>query len=162
GERRPRPLREIVELLRDTYCRYVGVEFMHIQELPIRRWLEERMERTRNAAPLTRDEQSRILARLNAAEAFEKFLHKAYIGQKRFSLEGAEALVPMLDALLSDAADAGLEEAVIGTSHRGRLNVLSNVVGKSYEAIFREFEGAVDPDSVQGSGDVKYHLGAEG
>ncbi|HEX4823665.1 MAG TPA: multifunctional oxoglutarate decarboxylase/oxoglutarate dehydrogenase thiamine pyrophosphate-binding subunit/dihydrolipoyllysine-residue succinyltransferase subunit [Candidatus Polarisedimenticolaceae bacterium] len=162
GSRRARSLREIVEVLRDTYCRYVGVEFMHIQELAIRRWLEERMESSRNAAPLSSDDQARVLAKLNAAEAFEKFLHKAYVGQKRFSLEGAETLVPMLDALLSDAADAGIDEAVIGTSHRGRLNVLSNIVGKSYEAIFREFEGAVDPESVQGSGDVKYHLGAEG
>jgi 2-oxoglutarate dehydrogenase E1 component len=162
GERRARPLREILEILRDTYCRYVGVEFMHIQELPIRRWLEERMEASRNAAPLTDDDHGRILAKLNAAEAFEKFLHKTYVGQKRFSLEGAESLVPMLDALLSGAADVGIEEAVIGTSHRGRLNVLSNVIGKSHEAIFREFEGGTDPSSVQGSGDVKYHLGASG
>src|SRR5205814_8809247 len=94
--------------------------------------------------------------------AFEKFLHKAYVGQKRFSLEGAETLVPMLDVVLSDATDAGIEEAVIGTSHRGRLSILSNVVGKSFEAIFREFEGGTDPASVQGSGDVKYHLGASG
>jgi 2-oxoglutarate dehydrogenase E1 component len=162
GERRSRPLREILEILRDTYCRYVGVEFMHIQELPIRRWLEERMESSRNASPLTQDEQSHLLAKLNAAEAFEKFLHKAYVGQKRFSLEGAETLVPMLDVLLSDAVDAGIEEAVIGTSHRGRLNILSNIVGKSFEAIFREFEGEADSGTFQGSGDVKYHLGASG
>ena len=162
GSRAARPLREILEVLRDTYCRYVGVEFMHIQELPIRRWLEERMESTRNAAPLPADLQRRILAKLNAAEAFEKFLHTAYVGQKRFSLEGAETLVPMLDALLNDAAEAGIDEAVIGMSHRGRLNILSNVVGKSFASIFREFEGDADASSVQGSGDVKYHLGATG
>jgi 2-oxoglutarate decarboxylase len=162
GSREPRPLREILDVLRETYCRYVGVEFMHIQELPIRRWLEERMESTRNAAPLTRDEQQRILQKLNAAEAFEKFLHTTYVGQKRFSLEGAETLVPMLDVLLTDAAAAGFEEAVIGMSHRGRLNILSNVVGKSVATIFREFEGELDPETAHGSGDVKYHVGAAG
>jgi 2-oxoglutarate dehydrogenase E1 component len=162
GSRESRPLREILDVLRETYCRYVGVEFMHIQELPIRRWLEERMESTRNAAPLAREEQDRILQKLNAAEAFEKFLHTAYVGQKRFSLEGAETLVPMLDALLTDAAAAGFEEAVIGMSHRGRLNILSNVVGKSYATIFREFEGELDPEAAHGSGDVKYHVGAAG
>jgi len=162
GSRETRPLREILDVLRDTYCRYVGVEFMHIQELPIRRWLEQRMESTRNAAPLSPEEQGRILSKLNDAEAFEKFLHTTYVGQKRFSLEGAETLVPMLDDLLSHAADAGVEEAVIGMAHRGRLNILSNVVGKSYAAIFREFEGELDPSSAHGSGDVKYHVGAGG
>jgi 2-oxoglutarate dehydrogenase E1 component len=162
GSRDARSLRETLDILRDTYCRYVGVEFMHIQELPIRRWLEQRMETTRNAAALSPDEQARILAKLNAAEAFEKFLHATYVGQKRFSLEGAETLVPMIDALLNDAAAAGTEEAVIGMSHRGRLNLLCNVVGKSYNAIFREFEGELDPDTAHGSGDVKYHVGAAG
>jgi 2-oxoglutarate dehydrogenase E1 component len=162
GSKEARSLRETLDILRDTYCRYVGVEFMHIQELPIRRWLEERMESTRNAAGLTAEEQARILAKLNDAEAFEKFLHTTYVGQKRFSLEGAETLVPMIDALLTDAASAGIEEAVIGMSHRGRLNLLCNVVGKSYNAIFREFEGELDPESAHGSGDVKYHVGATG
>ena len=162
GTREPRPLREILDVLRETYCRYVGVEFMHIQELSIRRWLEERMESSRNAAPLAAEEQARILQKLGAAEAFEKFLHTTYVGQKRFSLEGGETLVPMLDALLSDAAGAGVAEAVIGMTHRGRLNILSNVVGKSLASIFREFEGELDPNAAHGSGDVKYHLGATG
>ena len=162
GSKDARALREILDILRDTYCRYVGVEFMHIQELPIRRWLEARMESTRNAAALATEEQGRILTKLNDAEAFEKFLHATYVGQKRFSLEGAETLVPMIDALLNDAAAAGIQEAVIGMSHRGRLNLLCNVVGKSYNAIFREFEGELDPDTAHGSGDVKYHVGATG
>jgi 2-oxoglutarate dehydrogenase E1 component len=162
GTREPRPLREILDVLRETYCRYVGVEFMHIQELSIRRWLQERMETSRNAEPLTAEQQARILQKLGAAEAFEKFLHTTYVGQKRFSLEGGETLVPMLDALLTDAADAGLKEAVIGMTHRGRLNILSNVVGKSHASIFREFEGELDPEAAHGSGDVKYHLGASG
>lgn len=156
------PLREILEILRETYCRHVGVEFYHIPEPEVRHWLQERMEGTRNAEPLPRELQARILAKLNAAEAFERFLHTTYVGHKRFSLEGAETLIPMLDALLNDAAALGVVEAVIGMAHRGRLNVLANVVGKSYEAIFREFEGTVDPESIQGSGDVKYHLGATG
>ena len=162
GKREPRPLREILDVLRETYCRYVGVEYMHIQELSIRRWLQERMESSRNAAALTPREQARILQKLGAAEAFEKFLHTTYVGQKRFSLEGGETLVPMLDALLSDAVDLGVEEAVIGMTHRGRLNILSNVVGKSLASIFREFEGELDPNAAHGSGDVKYHLGATG
>ncbi|HJQ97066.1 MAG TPA: multifunctional oxoglutarate decarboxylase/oxoglutarate dehydrogenase thiamine pyrophosphate-binding subunit/dihydrolipoyllysine-residue succinyltransferase subunit, partial [Candidatus Polarisedimenticolaceae bacterium] len=162
GSREARPLREILDVLRDTYCRYVGVEFMHIQELSIRRWLQERMETSRNAAPLTPAEQARILEKLGSAEAFEKFLHTTYVGQKRFSLEGGETLVPMLDAILSDAADSGIREAVIGMPHRGRLNILSNVVGKSNASIFREFEGELDPEAAHGSGDVKYHLGASG
>ena len=114
----------------------------------------------RPSSPL--DEKHRILERLNAAEAFERFLHTKYLGQKRFSLEGAETLIPMLDALCSEAADSGMTDVVFGMTHRGRLNVLANVVGKSYEQIFREFEGELDPASAQGSGDVKYHLGATG
>ncbi len=155
-------LREILEILRETYCRHLGVEFYHIPEPEIRRWLEERMERTRNAEPLSRETQRQILAKLNAAEAFERFLHSTYVGHKRFSLEGAETLIPALDALLTDAAEAGVEEAIVGMAHRGRLNVLANVVGKSHGAIFAEFEGVVDPASTEGSGDVKYHLGASG
>ena len=104
----------------------------------------------------------RILSRLNVAEAFETFLQTKYVGQRRFSLEGGESLIPLLDAVISEAADAALDEAVIGMAHRGRLNVLANIVGKSYGQIFKEFEGNLDPKSTQGSGDVKYHLGAEG
>jgi len=162
GETGMIPLREILDVLRETYCRHVGVEFYHIPEPEVRRWLEQRMERTRNAEPLAGAVQSRILDKLNAAEAFEKFLHAAYVGHKRFSLEGAETLIPMLDALFNDAVEADIREAVVGMAHRGRLNVLANVVGKSYGTIFREFEGTVDPDSTEGSGDVKYHLGARG
>ncbi len=162
GESGMSALREILEILRETYCRHVGVEFYHIPEPEVRRWLERRMERTRNAEPLSRGMQSRILEKLNAAEAFERFLHSTYVGHKRFSLEGAETLIPALDALLNDAVQEGIEEAVVGMAHRGRLNVLTNVVGKSYGAIFREFEGTVDPESREGSGDVKYHLGARG
>jgi 2-oxoglutarate dehydrogenase E1 component len=155
-------LREILEVVRGTYTRHVGVEFMHMQEPEVRGWLQERMEATRNAEPLDREDQQRILGTLNAAEAFEKFLHSTYVGHKRFSLEGAEAVIPMLDALLNKAADAGVDSCVIGMAHRGRLNVLANTVGKSHEQIFREFEGDIDPTSMHGSGDVKYHLGATG
>src|SRR5207302_9078248 len=104
----------------------------------------------------------RILMKLNDAEAFEKFLHTKYVGHKRFSLEGAETVIPMLDSLFNAATVAGVIESVIGMAHRGRLNVLANILGKSYEKIFHEFEGDVDPNTTQGSGDVKYHLGAEG
>jgi 2-oxoglutarate dehydrogenase E1 component len=162
GETRTLPLREILDTLRETYCRHVGVEFMHIQESEVRRWLEERLERRGGPEELDAADKDRILERLNAAEAFEKFLHSAYVGQKRFSLEGAETLIPMLGGLLDDAASAGVEEAVIGMAHRGRLNVIANVAGKSYGAIFREFEGESDPESSHGSGDVRYHLGASG
>ncbi|HET9298739.1 MAG TPA: multifunctional oxoglutarate decarboxylase/oxoglutarate dehydrogenase thiamine pyrophosphate-binding subunit/dihydrolipoyllysine-residue succinyltransferase subunit, partial [Candidatus Polarisedimenticolaceae bacterium] len=153
-------LRETLEILRDTYCGHIGVEFMHIPEGDIRAWLQERMETPRQ--PFPREAQLRILDRLNVASAFERFLHTTYVGQKRFSLEGAETLIPMLDALLLDAAEGGVEEMVLGMAHRGRLNVIAHVVGKGAAQIFREFEGELDPAAVQGSGDVKYHLGAEG
>src|SRR4029453_13641500 len=110
----------------------------------------------------TKEQKDRILERLNAAESFEKFLATKYVGPKRFGMEGAESATPVLDGILSNAADAGFEGAALGMAHRGRLNVLSNIMGKSYEAIFGEFEGHVDPNTVQGSGDVKYHLGATG
>ena len=133
---------------------------MHIQEPDQKEWIQEHVE---VAAPEPdADEKRRILDRLNAAEAFERFVHTKYLGQKRFSLEGAETLIPMLDAVCSSAADDDMAEIVMGMAHRGRLNVLANVVGKSYSQIFREFEGELDPTSTQGSGDVKYHLGAKG
>jgi len=153
-------LREILGVLRDSYCRRIGIEYMHIQDPEERRWIQERVE-----VPFTkpsRDEQLRILRRLNAAEAFETFLQTKYVGQKRFSLEGGESVIPMLDQIMSAAAEGGLDEVTIGMPHRGRLNVLANLAGKSYGQIFREFEGNQDPRSVQGSGDVKYHLGTEG
>ncbi|HWB34727.1 MAG TPA: multifunctional oxoglutarate decarboxylase/oxoglutarate dehydrogenase thiamine pyrophosphate-binding subunit/dihydrolipoyllysine-residue succinyltransferase subunit, partial [Rugosimonospora sp.] len=153
-------LREVLGLLRDSYCRTVGVEYMHLQDPRQRRWLQERLEAGHARTP--REDQIRILRRLNAAEAFETFLQTKYVGQKRFSLEGGESLIPLLDAILSKAANAGLDEVGIGMAHRGRLNVLANIAGKSYAQIFGEFEGNQDPGTVQGSGDVKYHLGTEG
>ncbi|SEF87122.1 2-oxoglutarate dehydrogenase E1 component [Actinacidiphila yanglinensis] len=153
-------LRDILGVLRDSYCRTVGVEYMHIQDPKQRKWIQDRIERP-HAKP-EREEQLRILRRLNAAEAFETFLQTKYVGQKRFSLEGGESVIPLLDAVLDAAAESRLDEVIIGMAHRGRLNVLANIVGKSYAQIFREFEGNLDPKSMHGSGDVKYHLGAEG
>ena len=154
-------LRDILGVLRGAYCRTIGVEYMHIQDPEQRRWIQERVE-----VPQTKieaKEQLSILRKLNAAEAFESFLQTKYVGQKRFSLEGGESVIPLLDAILSDAAEAGLDEVCIGMPHRGRLNVLANIAGKSYTQIFREFEGNYEVEgSVQGSGDVKYHLGTEG
>src|SRR5205823_1355468 len=154
------PLGEILGVLRDAYCRRIGVEYMHIQEPDQKRWIQEQVEGV-NAA-LEPDEQGHILDRLNAAEAFERFLHTKYVGHKRFGLEGAESAIPLIDELLDLAAQSGTQEGVLGMAHRGRLNVLANIVGKSYRQIFREFEGDIDPDTIQGSGDVKYHVGAAG
>ncbi|WP_431954694.1 multifunctional oxoglutarate decarboxylase/oxoglutarate dehydrogenase thiamine pyrophosphate-binding subunit/dihydrolipoyllysine-residue succinyltransferase subunit [Actinacidiphila sp. bgisy167] len=153
-------LRDILGVLRDSYCRTVGIEFMHIQDPLQRKWIQDRVERPHTKPE--RDEQLRILRRLNAAEAFETFLQTKYVGQKRFSLEGGESVIPLLDAVIDAAAESRLDEVVIGMAHRGRLNVLANIVGKSYAQIFREFEGNLDPKSMHGSGDVKYHLGAQG
>ncbi|MFF5667154.1 multifunctional oxoglutarate decarboxylase/oxoglutarate dehydrogenase thiamine pyrophosphate-binding subunit/dihydrolipoyllysine-residue succinyltransferase subunit [Streptomyces griseofuscus] len=153
-------LRDILGVLRDSYCRTTGIEFMHIQDPKQRKWIQDRVERG-HAKP-EREEQLRILRRLNAAEAFETFLQTKYVGQKRFSLEGGESVIPLLDAVIDSAAESRLDEVVIGMAHRGRLNVLANIVGKSYAQIFREFEGNLDPKSMHGSGDVKYHLGANG
>ncbi len=153
-------LSEALDLLRDAYCRTLAIEYMHIQDPEQKRWIQHHVEGV--PATLAPTEQRHILDRLNAAEAFERFLHTRYVGQKRFGLEGAESTIVLLDTLLDEAATAGLNEAVLGMAHRGRLNVLANIVGKSYGEIFREFEGDLDPDSVQGSGDVKYHKGASG
>ncbi|WP_345623407.1 multifunctional oxoglutarate decarboxylase/oxoglutarate dehydrogenase thiamine pyrophosphate-binding subunit/dihydrolipoyllysine-residue succinyltransferase subunit, partial [Streptomyces ziwulingensis] len=153
-------LRDILGVLRDSYCRTTGIEFMHIQDPKQRKWIQDRVERGHSKPE--REEQLRILRRLNAAEAFETFLQTKYVGQKRFSLEGGESVIPLLDAVLDSAAESRLDEVVVGMAHRGRLNVLANIVGKSYAQIFREFEGNLDPKSMHGSGDVKYHLGAEG
>ncbi|MEZ0066020.1 2-oxoglutarate decarboxylase [Streptacidiphilus sp. MAP12-20] len=153
-------LRDILGVLRDSYCRTVGIEYMHIQDPKQRRWIQARVERGHDRPE--REEQLRILRRLNAAEAFETFLQTKYVGQKRFSLEGGESVIPLLDAVLDSAAESRLDEAVMGMAHRGRLNVLANIVGKSYAQIFREFEGNLDPKSMHGSGDVKYHLGSQG
>ena len=153
-------LGKLLGVLRDAYCRTIGVEYMHIQETDEQRWIQSKFERP--VEPLDKDAKLRILERLNAAEAFERFLATKYVGTKRFGLEGAESVIPILDEILAAAADTGLSASVLGMAHRGRLNVLSNIMGKSYDAIFREFEGYLDPNSVQGSGDVKYHLGATG
>jgi 2-oxoglutarate decarboxylase len=153
-------LRDILGVLRDSYCRRVGVEYMHIQDPEERRWIQERVEK-KYAKP-SPEEQRHIMARLNAAEAFETFLATKYVGQKRFSLEGGESLIPLLDEILQASAESKLDEVVIGMAHRGRLNVLANIVGKPYEKIFNEFEGHLDPKTAQGSGDVKYHLGMTG
>ncbi len=157
-----RPLREIIEIVRDTYTRKVGIEYMHISDPTEKRWLQERIEPVRCEEPIAPEAKRRILQKLNAAEAFERFIHTKYIGHKRFSLEGAESVIPLLDAVLSDAAEQEAEEIVMGMAHRGRLNVLANILNKPYEAIFSEFEGNIDPNTTQGSGDVKYHLGAKG
>ena len=160
GGKRTMPLRDILGVLRDSYCRKIGIEYMHIQSPEEREWIQSHVEREHEK--VDRDEQLRILRRLNNAEAFETFLQTKYVGQKRFSLEGGESLIPLLDGVLTRAAKAGLDETVIGMAHRGRLNVLGNICGKSYGQIFGEFEGNLDPRSSHGSGDVKYHLGTEG
>jgi len=153
-------MRKILGILRDSYCRTIGIEYMHIQEPAQRKWIQDRVERPHESLP--REEHLRILDKLNEAEIFETFLQTKFVGQKRFSLEGGESAIVLLDEVCEQAAEANLEEVCMGMPHRGRLNVLSNIVGKSYEQIFREFEGNLDPRTVQGSGDVKYHLGSEG
>ena len=153
-------LRDVLGVLRDSYCRTVGVEYMHIMDPAQRRWIQRRVEIKHEKPPV--EEQKYILGRLNSAEAFETFLQTKYIGQKRFSLEGGETVIALLDAALNRAAEFGMDEVVLGMAHRGRLNVLANIVGKPYSQIFREFEGNMDPGQSHGSGDVKYHLGAEG
>ncbi len=153
-------LRDVMGVLRDSYCRRVGIEYMHIQEPDERAWIQARVERSAERPDPA--EQLHVLERLGAAEAFESFLQTKYVGQRRFSMEGAESTIPTLDEVLDRAADAGMDEVVIGMAHRGRLNVLANIVGKSYRQIFDEFEGHLDPQTAHGSGDVKYHLGAEG
>ncbi|HUY33195.1 MAG TPA: 2-oxoglutarate dehydrogenase E1 component [Pirellulales bacterium] len=151
-------LRGIIEHLRNTYCRSIGVQFMHIDNPNVRHWLQDRMEATQNRLPLSRREQLRILTRLTNAFVFEEFIQKKFTGAKTFSLEGAESLVPLLDLAIEKAGEQGIDEIVLGMAHRGRLNVLANVMGKSARAIFREFED-VDPELHLGRGDVKYHLG---
>ncbi|MGV0577089.1 multifunctional oxoglutarate decarboxylase/oxoglutarate dehydrogenase thiamine pyrophosphate-binding subunit/dihydrolipoyllysine-residue succinyltransferase subunit [Mycolicibacterium elephantis] len=153
-------LRDVLAVLRDAYCRHIGVEYTHILEPEQQQWLQERIE-GRHDKP-TVAQQKYILSRLNAAEAFETFLQTKYVGQKRFSLEGAETVIPTMDAVIDQCAEHGLDEVVIGMPHRGRLNVLANIVGKPYSQIFSEFEGNLNPSQAHGSGDVKYHLGASG
>ncbi len=152
-------LRGILSTLRETYCGTVGIEYMHIQDPVQRQWIQERVENKRYQVSLMLDTKRAVLTKLYAAETFEAFLHTKFVGHKRFSLEGAEALIPLLDMLIEHGVTQGVEELVIGMPHRGRLNVLANTLGKSYEVIFSEFEGNVDPSLMMGTGDVKYHLG---
>ncbi len=159
GGRDRATLREILKMLRDAYCRTVGVEYMHIQDPAQRVWWQKRLER--DWEDIGGDERRRILTKLEQAEAFETFLQTKYVGQKRFSLEGGESLIVALDRLLDAAAHDGLDEVVIGMAHRGRLNVLTNIAGKSYAQVFDEFEGNGVIEGA-GTGDVKYHLGTEG
>ena len=160
GGRRTMLLREILGVLRDSYCRTVGIEYMHIQDPAQRLWFQQQLEHPYEKPD--HDAQLRILQKLNQAEAFETFLQTKYVGQKRFSLEGAESAVSLVDEILQAATEDALDEVAIAMAHRGRLNVLANIAGKTYGQIFREFEGTQDVGSVQGSGDVKYHLGTEG
>ena len=153
-------LEEILAILREAYCRTTGIEYGHIMDPEQKKWIQQRVEGV--STTLSVEAQHRVLEALNEAEVFERFLHTRYVGQKRFGLEGAESTIVALQTILDAAADDEIKEAVIGMAHRGRLNVLANLVGKSYNDIFSEFEGNLDPESVQGSGDVKYHKGARG
>ena len=153
-------LRKILGILRDSYCRSVAVEYMYISNPEERKWIQQHVEI--GFTKPDREEQIRILRKLNSAEAFETFLQTKFVGQKRFSLEGGESVIPILDAVISSAAEKGLDEVCIGMPHRGRLNVLANIAGKSYGQIFQEFQGHYKENEVHGSGDVKYHLGTEG
>jgi 2-oxoglutarate dehydrogenase E1 component len=159
GGKRAALLREVLGVLRDSYCRTVGIEYMHIQDPEQRTWFQKRLEQPYEKP--TKEEQLRIMGKLNEAEAFETFLQTKYVGQKRFSLEGGESTIALMDEILQGAAEAELDEVAIGMAHRGRLNVLTNIAGKTYGQIFREFEGTQEK-AVDGSGDVKYHLGTEG
>ena len=154
----PLTVRKIITRMRNTYCRFIGAQFMHIDELAVREWLQKRMESTENRIKLDREQQLRILTRLNDAVIFEEFIQKKYIGAKSFSLEGAETLIPLLEIAIEKAGSVGIEEILIGMPHRGRLNVLCNIMGKSPRRIFREFEDR-DTERFIGRGDVKYHLG---
>ncbi len=161
GLEKPATLNEIITHLREVYCGNIGFEYHHIQDRTKRRWLRTRIEShkpgTDYETPLAK--KRRILEKLNGAVIFERFLHTKYIGQKRFSLEGGENTIVALDGLINSGAEQGVREVVIGMAHRGRLNVLANIMGKTYEQIFNEFEGSAVPDQSFGDGDVKYHLG---
>ena len=154
-------LREILQILKDTYCRTVGAQYMHIQKFEIRRWLRDRMESTRNRPIFSDEKKRRILKNLIDAEHFEKFLHTSYVGQKRFSLEGGETLIPVLDAIIEGAPKRGIFKIAMGMAHRGRLNVLANIIGKDYKFLFDEFSDNYVQQDALGDGDVKYHLGYE-
>ena len=154
------PLAEIIDIVKATYCRAIGAEYMHINKTEEKRWIQQRLEETRGAPQFSNEKKKKILQRIIAANALEEYLHARYVGQKRFSLEGGEALIPLLDEIVQSSGEIGIREAVIGMAHRGRINVLINIIGKMPEELFDEFEGqgtaggALDP-----AGDVKYHLG---
>ena len=154
-------LREIIAHLDKVYCGNIGFEYHHIESRDRRRWIREKIENFRPDTQfgLSLEKKRRILEKLNDASVFERFLHTKYVGQKRFSLEGGETTIPAMDALINMGADLGVEEVVIGMAHRGRLNVLTNIMGKTYDQIFAEFEGKAIPEESHGDGDVKYHLG---
>jgi 2-oxoglutarate dehydrogenase E1 component len=152
-------LRQLIAALEETYCRSIGVEYMHIQDAQVRHWLQQRMEPCRNVPEFARPIKLRLLTDLHHGESFERFLHTRFLGQKRFSLEGAETLIPLLNTLIETSAATGTREIVIGMAHRGRLNVLANILGKPYKEIFTEFDAHHLPNSMAGDGDVKYHLG---
>lgn len=156
------PLRDIIETLRETYCGHLGYEFMHIQDPMKKDWIKRKLEPNRGTMEFSKEEKLRIFDKLANAEFFENYLHTKFVGHKRFSLEGAESVIVMLDKLFNLSADNKLDSIVLGMAHRGRLNVLVNNIGKAPEKIFNEFEGDFDPDHYQGSGDVKYHLGDKG
>ena len=155
-------LREILNILEKTYCDKIGVEYMHIQNPAEKTWLQNKMEPVKNKPSFSNDIKKNILKKLIASESFEHFIHSKFVGHKRFSLEGSETLIPVLDLILGEGAEHNIDEVVLGMAHRGRLNVLVNIIGKSYDSIFSEFEDIRDPNSIAGSGDVKYHLGATG
>jgi 2-oxoglutarate dehydrogenase E1 component len=152
-------LRDIVAYLRATYCGTIGVEYQHIQDRTVRHWVRREVERNRNQPELSKEDKRRILMKINQAEMLESFIHTKFLGQKRFSLEGGEALIPALDQILELAPELEVKEVVMGMAHRGRLNVLCNTLNKSYEEVFTEFEGSYDISQLQGDGDVKYHMG---
>ena len=160
GGKEQMTLREVIQRLRDAYTLTVGSEYMHVMDKEERTWLQDKIEA--GIAQPDHKEMIALVQLLNAAEAFEMFLQTKYIGQKRFSLEGAESMIPLMDAVIDEAATEGLDEVTVGMPHRGRLNVLANIVGKPLAQIFKEFEGNINPASPGGSGDVKYHLGAQG
>lgn len=155
-------LRDILNILQKTYCEKIGVEYMHIQNPAEKIWLQSKMEPTRNTPDFNEKVRKNILKKLISAELFESFIHTKFIGHKRFSLEGSETLIPVLDMILTEASEYGISEIVLGMAHRGRLNVLANIIHKSFDSIFSEFEDIHDQNSYEGSGDVKYHLGATG
>jgi 2-oxoglutarate dehydrogenase E1 component len=162
GGLRTATLRNILGILQRTYCQKIGVEYMHIQNPEEKAWLQDNMEPFENKVSFDENTKKEILARLIEAEGFEHFIHTNFLGHKRFSLEGSETLIPVINYLLNISAKHGVEEVVLGMAHRGRLNVLANLMGKGYDTILSEFEDLYDPNSSQGSGDVKYHLGASG